>query len=138
MGLPLPSRAEGERFEVAPGEGEAVVPAAAAAAAAAEAQAAASQGTGTTTAPKFIFEVEEVRKGDGTAPPKKGDLVVVEFVAKYASDGEVFDSTRARKKPIAFVFGGRPFYRGDAGFHDGARGDDSRAGAYTRSLQSST
>ena len=37
------------------------------------------------------------------------NLVVVEFVAKYASDGTVFDSTRARKKPIAFVFGGRPF-----------------------------
>jgi hypothetical protein len=71
VGLPLPSRAEGERVEVAPGEWEGEAAAAAAAAAAA-------QGTTESSSPpksKFAFEVEEVRKGDGSAPPAKGDLV---------------------------------------------------------------
>jgi hypothetical protein len=32
-------------------------------------------------APAFMFRVEDVKRGDGSASPAKGDLVVVEFVA---------------------------------------------------------
>eukprot|EP00466_Bigelowiella_natans_P013327 jgi/Bigna1/136511/aug1.34_g11219 len=40
--------------------------------------------------------------------PSQGKLVVVHYVATTA-DGRIFDSTRSRNKPIAFVFGGKPF-----------------------------
>ena len=41
-----------------------------------------------------------MRKGDGSAPPAKGDLLVVEYVGKFASDGTVFDSTRRGENKI--------------------------------------
>jgi len=44
----------------------------------------------------------------GGAPPLRGDLVVVHYTGRL-ENGEVFVDTRARNKPIAFVFGGRPF-----------------------------
>lgn len=51
----------------------------------------------------------DLRVGGGQRPIK-GYLVVVDYVAK--ANGEVFESTKARGKPIVFLFGSRPFTGG--------------------------
>lgn len=48
----------------------------------------------------------------GGQTPAKGMLVVLNFVARTAEDGAVFEDTRARGKPIVYIFGGRPFTGG--------------------------
>eukprot|EP00241_Pyramimonas_parkeae_P020204 CAMPEP_0114313528 /NCGR_PEP_ID=MMETSP0059-20121206/21175_1 /TAXON_ID=36894 /ORGANISM="Pyramimonas parkeae, Strain CCMP726" /LENGTH=175 /DNA_ID=CAMNT_0001438313 /DNA_START=116 /DNA_END=644 /DNA_ORIENTATION=- len=53
------------------------------------------------------LQIFDKKVGSG-ASPQNGDLVVLNYVGKL-ENGEVFDSTRARNKPIAFVYGGRPF-----------------------------
>ena len=49
------------------------------------------------------------RLGGGQAP-SKGMLVVVQYVG--TADGAVFEDTRARGKPIVYLYGGRPFTAG--------------------------
>ncbi|KIY96727.1 hypothetical protein MNEG_11234 [Monoraphidium neglectum] len=49
------------------------------------------------------------RVGGGQAP-SKGLLVVLSYVGR--ADGAVFEDTRARGKPIVYLYGGRPFTGG--------------------------
>jgi FKBP-type peptidyl-prolyl cis-trans isomerase len=55
----------------------------------------------------------ELRAGGG-ASPQRGDLVVVDLIGKIESTGEVFVDTSAagNKRPLAFVFGARPYAGG--------------------------
>lgn len=70
--------------------------------------------TKNVAAPKEITTPEGIRYTDlkvgGGAPPQKGYLMVLDFQA-YA-DGQLFEDTKARGKPIVFFFGGRPFTGG--------------------------
>jgi len=62
----------------------------------------------------------DVKPGKGKQP-QKGNLIVVQLVGRVQS-GEVFIDTRARNKPIAFVYGGRPFATVCAGVMEGLSG----------------
>ncbi|KAK3234024.1 hypothetical protein CYMTET_55708 [Cymbomonas tetramitiformis] len=62
----------------------------------------------------------DVRLGRGNAL-SKGDLVVIHYTG-YLGSGEVFDDTLLRNKPIAFVYGGRPFAGICKGMMDGLEG----------------
>lgn len=53
--------------------------------------------------------VERVLKEGAGDPPRPGDFVVVSYDVVLAATGAAVDSTRARNKPVAYVFGGRPF-----------------------------
>lgn len=53
----------------------------------------------------------------GGAAPAKGMLVVLQYVGREQG-GAVFEDTRARGKPIVYIYGGRPF---TAGLCAGAR-----------------
>jgi len=58
--------------------------------------------------PSGVRYVDE-RIGGGQSP-SKGLLVVLSYTA--TADGAVFDDTRARNKPIVFLYGSRPFTGG--------------------------
>lgn len=51
----------------------------------------------------------DLRVGGGQAP-RRGWLVVLDYTA--SADGDVFEDTRARGKPIVFFYGSRPFTGG--------------------------
>ena len=53
-----------------------------------------------------------ISEGDGTTRPKKGDQLTMHYVGKYKSDGEVFDSSRAKNRPFKFVIGVGTVIRG--------------------------
>ena len=53
--------------------------------------------------------ITDLKLGGG-AQPRKGDLVVLDFKA-YAN-GELFEDTKARGKPIVLLYGSRPFTAG--------------------------
>ncbi|DBB17772.1 hypothetical protein WJX82_010927 [Trebouxia sp. C0006] len=52
---------------------------------------------------------KDVKIGGGSKP-QKGYLMIVDFRA--TADGDVFEDTRERGKPIVFIYGGRPFTGG--------------------------
>ena len=54
------------------------------------------------------LEIVEVAEGRGRVA-KQGDFVVLNYRGSVESTGDTFDDTFARKKPRAFVLGGRPF-----------------------------
>ena len=47
---------------------------------------------------------EVLQPGFGRSP-KAGEVVVAHYVGKLASTGAVFDSSRARNKPLTFMIG---------------------------------
>merc|ERR1712137_1269357 len=49
-------------------------------------------------------EKETLKEGDGQTFPKVGDTLKMHYVGTF-TDGEVFDSSRARKKPFQFIIG---------------------------------
>ncbi|KAJ1437802.1 FKBP-type peptidyl-prolyl cis-trans isomerase domain [Sesbania bispinosa] len=54
----------------------------------------------------------ELKVGGG-APPRPGDLVVIDIMGKIESSGEVFvDTFGGDKKPLALVMGSRPYSKG--------------------------
>jgi len=66
------------------------------------------QGATEVRLPSGVTYVDLVRGGG--APMQPGFLAVVNFTA--TADGEVFEDTRARGKPIVFVYGARPITGG--------------------------
>ncbi|DBA87837.1 hypothetical protein WJX77_012294 [Trebouxia sp. C0004] len=52
---------------------------------------------------------KDVKIGGGSKP-QKGYLMIVDFRA--TADGDMFEDTRERTKPIVFIYGGRPFTGG--------------------------
>lgn len=54
----------------------------------------------------------DLRKGGGSTP-QRGDLVVINLTGRVASTGEVFiDTTAEGKRPVAFIFGAKPYSGG--------------------------
>mmetsp|Transcript_30121 Transcript_30121/g.51484 ORF Transcript_30121/g.51484 Transcript_30121/m.51484 type:complete len:118 (-) Transcript_30121:531-884(-) len=45
-----------------------------------------------------------IKAGDGKTFPKKGDHLQMHYVGTF-KDGKVFDSSRARNKPLHFIIG---------------------------------
>ena len=57
--------------------------------------------------------------------------VQVHYVGTLADSKEVFDSTRARGKPVAFVYGGKPFGGVNAGLMVRTKGSLDAYGSHT-------
>ncbi|CAM6084457.1 unnamed protein product [Calypogeia fissa] len=53
----------------------------------------------------------DLRTGGGSSP-LKGDLVLLDLTGKVASTGEVFVDTTSAKRPLAFVYGIKPYAKG--------------------------
>ncbi|KXN88576.1 hypothetical protein AN958_07095, partial [Leucoagaricus sp. SymC.cos] len=49
--------------------------------------------------------IENIKDGDKTNFPKKGDTVTIHYVGTLASDGSQFDSSRDRSKPFETQIG---------------------------------
>ena len=60
------------------------------------------------TTPEGLSYVD-LRVGGGAAP-QKGFLIVLDY--KASANGQVFEDTKARGKPIVFLYGARPFTGG--------------------------
>ena len=56
--------------------------------------------------------LETIAPGDGTSMPKSGDAVTVHYVGTLASDGTMFDSSRAKKAPFTFKLNGGGVIKG--------------------------
>eukprot|EP00898_Chlorokybus_atmophyticus_P008405 jgi/Chlat1/8566/Chrsp82S07982 len=63
------------------------------------------------------LKYKDLRIGGGDQP-RKGDLVVVDYTGRLA-DGTVIDDTRARGRPVAFVFAGQPSSTISRGLEEG-------------------
>lgn len=69
------------------------------------------EGSAEVTLPNGI-RYTELRQGGGSTP-QRGDLVVVNLTGRVASTGDVFIDTNAKgKRPVAFIFGARPYSGG--------------------------
>lgn len=69
------------------------------------------EGSKEVTLPNGI-RYTELREGGGSTP-QRGDLVVVNLTGRVAGTGDVFIDTTARgKRPVAFIFGARPYSGG--------------------------
>merc|ERR1712070_594656 len=76
------------------------------------------------TLPAKIVELlspEDLVVGRGPEA-KVGLFVVIDYVGRVKETGQVFDDTEVRKKPRAFVLGGRPFSTICAGLLFGVEG----------------